>query len=140
MKNKRFNISVLAALLLCMASCGHSAPSYDAELCQKLAEQIDRHQQLTQDDYSAMIGQDIAILRYLIDKNKAVAASSEAERSAEWNRLVHDPEYLERFGYLFTIGSALYQADNDGLLDEANKKAYSEIGRYNSELARYNRR
>ena len=140
MKKNRFYISVLAAALLCVASCGHSAPTYDAGLCQKLAEQIDRRQQLTQEDYSSMIQQNIAILQYLIDKNKAVAATPEADRPDEWSRLVHDEDYMERFGYLFTIGSALYQADSDGLLDEANRKAYAEVDRYNSELARYHRR
>ena len=47
---------------------------------------------------------------------------------------------MERFGYMFTLGSALYQADADGKLDAENKKRYDALDKYNRELAEYSER
>ena len=50
---------------------------------------------------------------------------------------VAEPEYLERFGYMFTLGSALYQAEIRGRLNEDNAEAYGALDDYNSLLADY---
>ena len=36
---------------------------------------------------------------------------------------------------MFTLGSSLYQADADGLLDKENADHYAELDRYNADLA-----
>ena len=43
---------------------------------------------------------------------------------------------MERFGYLFTIGSALFQAESEGKLDRSNAAAYAALDEYNESLAR----
>ena len=54
--------------------------------------------------------------------------------------MLADPEYMERFSFMFTLGSALYQADADGRLDENNRGLYKKLDRYNQELAEYSER
>ncbi len=38
---------------------------------------------------------------------------------------------------MFTIGSALYQADINGKLDDDNREAYASLDDYNTKLADY---
>ena len=38
---------------------------------------------------------------------------------------------------MFTLGSALYQADINGKLDKDNAEAYEALDEYNSKLADY---
>jgi len=40
----------------------------------------------------------------------------------------------------FALGSALYQAEVDGRLDEKNTKLYKKLDRYNQELVEYSER
>ncbi len=123
-------------ILICLAACS-GAPDYDPALCEELAVKIERHDSLSQKEYAAMIGQNEAILRYLIDQSKSIAGEPQDERSGSWRRLLADPEYMERFSYMFTLGSALYQADAEGRLDDDNKRLYGGLDRYNHELADY---
>ena len=49
--------------------------------------------------------------------------------------LKSNPEYMQRFGFLFTLGSALYQAESHGKLDSSNAAAYDALDHYNDALA-----
>lgn len=126
-----------AAAILLLAACTHTneATNYNSELCNELAVKIDGRKPLDQADYTAMIGQSESILRYLIDKSRAIGAQPDSTRAEAWRTLLADPEYLERFGYMFTLGSALYQAQTDGALDKENSRLYEHLDRYNAELA-----
>lgn len=131
---------ILALLPLIMISCGKHAgipKGYDAEECSRLSTLIERHDTLSQRDYSCMIAQNEAILQYLIDRTKQISELPDSCRYPAWRTLTAEPEYLERFGYMFTIGSALYQADINGKLDEDNREAYASLDDYNSKLADY---
>ena len=98
---------------------------------------IERHDSLSQRDYSLIIEQDEQILQYLINRAEDMREIPEEERDRFWRSLTSDPEYMERFGYLFTLGSALYQADTEGLLDERNAAMYRALDEYNEQLADY---
>ena len=87
-----------------------------------------------------MIGQNEAILQYLIEQSKKIADEPQDERNGSWRTLLADPDYMERFSYMFTLGSALYQADVDGCLDSRNKELYHKLDKYNQELADYSDR
>lgn len=139
MRTTLYHIIIYIALpMALLAGCtAHTDDSYSSELCNELAVKVERRDSLSQDDYRAMIGQNEAILRYLIEKSKEIADSPDEERNAEWRRLLAEPEYMERFSNLFTIGSTLYQADAEGRLDSSNKKLYHNLDRYNKELADY---
>lgn len=139
--NPIHTIALGMALLCAIAtSCTHRAPEYDGSLCEELAVKIERRDSLSQDDYRAMLGQNEAILRYLIEQSRSIAEEPQADRNGSWRQLLADPDYMERFGYMFTIGSALYQADAEGRLDKDNKKLYDGLDRYNQELAEYSDR
>lgn len=128
---------ILAALVSVMAVSCSKAPAYDSEVCEELAVRIERRDSLSQKDYRAMIAQNEAILIYLIDQSRKIAEEPADDRNGSWRQLLADPEYLERFSNMFTIGSALYQADADGKLDSDNKKRYDALDKYNRELADY---
>lgn len=81
-----------------------------------------------------MIAQNEDILKYIIERSRDISEMPDSVRSGAWRDLLSDPEYLERFSYMFTLGSTLYQADVDGLLDEDNAKHYAELDRYNEDL------
>lgn len=133
---KTYNSFLFGALLLMCAACSSSpAAHYDDELCHDLSVKIERGDSLSQDDYRSMILQNEAILVYLIDRTKEVSSEPSDEQPGSWRHLLAEPEYLERFGYMFTLGSALYQADASGRLDSDNKKLYDRLDRYNRELA-----
>ncbi len=131
--------SVLAAALALFASCsgGGIEQPYNSETCEQLAIKIERRDSLTQQEYTDMIGQNAAILHYLADQSKSIADQPSGERNGSWRSLLADPEYMERFSYMFTLGSALYQADAEGRLDKDNRKRYKELDAYNQRLAEY---
>lgn len=133
---------ILVAVLAILSSCSgeHIASDYDGELCRDLSIKIERRDSLTQHDYSRMIAQDEAILQYLVDRSREICEQPDSLRTEAWRMLTADPEYLERFGYMFTIGSSLYRAQQQGLLDESNNEAYDALDKYNEELASYSDR
>lgn len=138
---KAFYLFTIIVLGLAFASCDRTeAPEYDSSACEALAVKVERREVLTQEEYAQMIGQNAAILSYLIEKNKAISEMPADSRSEYWRQLLADPEYMERFGYMFTLGSALYQADADGKLDAQNKERYDALDKYNRELAEYSER
>lgn len=125
--------SIFAFLLI--ACSGGSADTYDSRLCSDLAVKIDSRQQLDQSDYTKMIEQNEAILIYIINRTKEINELPDSARYDAWRNLLADPQYLERFGYMFTIGSELYQAHQQGLLDKNNQELYARLDRYNADLA-----
>lgn len=124
-----------------LVSCGKKSVSvpkgYDSDVCAGLSVKIEDRDSLTQDDYARMIAQNEAILQYLIDRTSKISELPDSSRYTAWRMLISEPEYLERFGYMFTIGSALYQADMSGRLDEDNAEAYAALDDYNVKLADY---
>lgn len=87
-----------------------------------------------------MISQDEAILQYLVERTKEISELPDSVRSNAWRNLTANPEYLERFGYMFTLGSALYSAERNGSLDKSNSKKFEALDRYNEDLIRYSER
>lgn len=132
-------ISIIAAVALAAAmwQCSTPAPDYDAEACRRLATAIEKRDSITPDMYAEMIGQDQAILVYLVGRAEQLADLPDSLRYGAYRAMVAEPEYLERFGYLFTLGSALYQAQLDGRLKGRNLKRYEALDRYNEQLASF---
>lgn len=125
-----------AAAALTLFSCGGGQHgSYDPEVCDALAMKIERRDSLTQSDYGAMIVQNEHILKYLIENSERVEELPAEERYEASRELLADPEYMERFSYLFTLGSALYNADAGGKLDRKNREAYKNLDKYNERFA-----
>ena len=137
MKRKLFYVIPLLAGIVTACSQSLVSTDYDASLCEELSMRIERRDSLSQDDYARMIGQNEAILKYLVEQTKKISEEPDSVRGASWRLLTAEPEYLERFGYMFTIGSALYSAQLDGLLDKNNLKNYEKLDRYNNELIEY---
>ena len=108
---------------------------YDGELCSELAVKIESRQPISQQEYTQMIAQNEDILKYIIERSNAINELPDSSRAGAWRDLLADPDYLERFGYMFTLGSALYQASTDSLLDKDNISRYAELDRYNADLA-----
>ena len=136
-------LTAVAALMLPVASCsgtGDVERPYDSSLCENLAILIERHDSISQEQYREMIGQNAAILHYIIDRTREISEEPGDEQNGSWRQLLADPDYLERFGYMFTLGSALYQADADGLLDKDNQHLYKALDEYNRQLAEYSDR
>ena len=138
MKRAFFIFPILFAIVL--AACDDKgddySSDYNSEICNSLAMRIDRRDSLTQADYTAMIGQTEAILKYLIQQHKNIEAQPAAEHENDWRVLYANPDYMERFGYFFTLGSALYKADTKHLFDKCNERLYASLDDYNSELAK----
>ncbi len=130
---KKYIFIIIATILAACSDDWHS--EYNSELCNELAVKIDSRQPLSQLDYTKMIAQNEEILKYIIDRSNKINDMPDSVRSGAWRDLLADPDYLERFGYMFTLGSALYQASSDSLLDEENNARYAELDRYNVELA-----
>lgn len=128
---------VYIMLLPLLAACGgRSVPSdYDSATCTDLSVRIERRDSLTQYDYACIIAQNRAILEYLVERAGDIDGLPDSLRYTAWRELLAEPEYLERFGYMFTLGSALYNADVDGLLDDDNSRAYAELDTFNHRLA-----
>lgn len=139
---KKLIITISAAIAL--AACGRSADrieaEYSADTCDELAVRIDRRDSLSQDDYAEMIRQSEAIMAYLVAQSRRISEMPDSLRSQAWRELQADPEYLERFGYMFTLGSTLYQADSDGRLGKTNAADFANLDRYNAQLADYSDR
>ncbi|MBD5183237.1 MAG: hypothetical protein HDS99_05535 [Bacteroidales bacterium] len=137
MKRSFFAISLLCALLLdaCNDKNGDYSDQYNPEVCNDLAVRIDHRDSLSQADYTAMIGQTEAIIKYLISEHKRIEAEPQDEHASDWRVLYSDPDYMERFGYFFTLGSALYRADTKHLFDSRNQRLYKTLDDYNTELA-----
>lgn len=131
----------LPVVVMMLVSCGKKEMSvprgYDADVCAGLAVKIEDRDSMTQHDYAVMISQNEAILQYLIDRTSKICELPDSSRYNAWRVLTAEPEYLERFGYMFTIGSALYQADMSGRLDRDNAEAYASLDDYNAKLADY---
>ena len=125
---KAIYLFTIILLGLAMSACG-----FDDEA-------VERREAISQEEYRDMIGQNEAILCYLIEKSREIAEEPSDQRNDSWRNLLADPDYMERFGYMFTLGSALYQADADGKLDAENKKRYDALDKYNRELAEYSER
>ena len=123
---KAIYLFTIILLGLAMSACGFEdeAAEYDSETCAALAVKVERREAISQEEYRDMIGQNEAILCYLIEKSREIAEEPSDQRNDSWRNLLADPDYMERFGYMFTLGSALYQADADGKLDAENKKRY----------------
>ena len=133
----------IALLLTIIPSCSgedNVERPYDSDLCESLAIIIERRDSISQAQYSEMIGQNAAILHYIIDRTTEISEQPGDEQSGSWRQLLADPEYLERFGYMFTLGSALYQADAEGRLDKDNQRRYKALDEYNRQLAEYSDR
>lgn len=134
---------ILTALIPIFPSCsgsGQIASDYDGNLCRDLSVKIENRDSLSQSDYAEMIAQNKAILQYLVNSTKEISELPDSIRNHRWRLLTATPEYLEKFGYMFTIGSSLYRADNAGLLDKKNAKEYHDLDRYNEDLAKYSER
>lgn len=136
-KMKNPIIPLVLFLVAATAACSHDDwhRSYDAEECNRLATMIDSRDSLSQSDYTAMIAQSEDILKFLIERTKEVSAEPDSLRPGAWRQLLADPDYLERFGYMFTLGSALYQADTSGRLDSDNARRFASLDNYNHVLA-----
>lgn len=141
MKKLRNIIIALFAILL-VAGCGRKkagddTPKYNAGLCTSLSQRIERRDSLSQKDYASIISQNEAILQYLVGRADSISHLPADKRYRAWRSLTAEPEYLERFGYMFTLGSALYQADVTGHLDSINARQYRGLDKYNTRLADY---
>lgn len=134
---------IFASLIPTLPSCSNSGQvisGYDKDLCHDLSVKIENRDSLTQEDYAELIEQNRAILQYLVNCSKEISELPDSIRNQRWRTLTATPEYLEKFGYMFTIGSSLYRADNAGLLDKENEKEYRSLDRYNEDLAKYSER
>lgn len=129
--------AIIIPLLLWSCAGRQLDDTYNAATCEDLAVKIERRDSLTQQEYTAMIGQNKAILSYLVEQSKDIAEQPADNRNGSWRQLLADPEYMERFGYMFTLGSALYQAETEGRLDKENEELYRSLDKYNKELAAY---
>ena len=136
---KHNSLLIIFSLLLAVftASCGKADKSFDSELCRSLSLKIENHAPLDNNDYAAMIDQNEAILQYLVERTREIAEMPDSLHESEWRALSADPEYLERFGYMFTIGSALHRAELNNELSSKNESAYASLDHYNQELIEY---
>ncbi len=129
----RFLLLLAVAVGLSASSCKET---YDQGVCQNLTDKIVCEKSLTQVDYAEMLEQYESILQYLIARaDEVIAESDESAREALMLSMRSDEEYLRRFGYMFTFGSTLYQADVKNELDDDNHATYLRIGHYSDEFA-----
>ena len=118
---KKTRTIILLILTLAMTAGLSSCKGYDEAKCESLTEMIIRGRMLDQNDYADMLDQYEDILKYLIGRSDEIIAEQDQQTRKELQkRLRNDEEYLKRFGYMFTFGSALYQADVANLHDENN--------------------
>ncbi len=103
-------------LMALMSSCGGS--SYDSARCDALVEKVKSGSELSQEDYSQMIGQCSAILDVYEAKIKEIGDSPEKLIAA-----IADKEMQSIDKQYNTMKRALKKAD----LDESNKAAYDEF-------------
>ena len=129
----RILLLLFAVLGLSVSSC---SDGYDAAVCQDLSDKIVREQPLTQDDYADMLDQYEAILKYLISRaDDIISIEADGDKDRMRRELRSDEDYLQRFSYMFTFGSVLYQAEVRNELDENNLAAYHDLERYSDEFA-----
>lgn len=130
---------LLAIGIITLVSCGGgnsvATVSYDGELCGRLANKVERNDSLSQQEYGQMIEQNEQILIYLVEQSTRLTELPEGERYGAYRELLADPAYMERFGYLFTLGSALYKADVEGWLNAENSAAYDALDEYNTRFS-----
>lgn len=107
--------------------CGSCHRGYDTVTCENISRKIETGRPLGQDDYARMIDQSGHILRYLIDAVDGIRHCPAADRQQAASALRADPEFLERFGYMFTFSSVLYRAHLAGLLDSKNTAGYEAL-------------
>lgn len=129
----KLRICIALATAFLLAACAGKA--YDSQTCEELAVKVERHDTLSQADYRQMIDQSEQILRYLVERSSALEELPADRHYAAYRELLADPDYMERFSYLFTLGSALYKADAEGLLDSSNAARYRDLDQYNSRFA-----
>lgn len=127
--------SFFALFLLLAAACSEAGRDYDSALCESLAVKVERHDSITQKDYRQMIEQSEQILGYLVGRSEHLIEMPADERYQAYRELLADPQYMERFSYLFTLGSALYDAEVTGCLDNKNREAYDKLDEYNERFS-----
>jgi len=137
---KRESLMNRFILIICMV-CGMTLAScsgaYSASECERLSDKIVCDEKLSQEDYEDMLVQYEAILKYLISKaDKIIEETDKNERSKLRQSIRNDSEYLKRFSYMFTFGSALYQAEVKNELDAKNLNAYKKLDSYVEEFNR----
>lgn len=131
---KRF-IPYLAAILAMIALTGCSG-GYDASECERLTNKIVADEPLSQDDYADMLTQYENILRYLIERtDESLEIKDDFERASHQQALRQDEEFMKRFAYMFTFGSALYMAEVGGELDDSNLERYNKVSEYAEQFA-----
>lgn len=129
----KLRICIALATVILLSSC--AGTSYNSQTCEELAVKVERHDSLTQSDYRMMIDQSEQILKYLVERSSTLEELPPDQHYAAYRELLADPEYMERFSYLFTLGSALYVADSEGLLDSSNADRYRNLDQYNTRFA-----
>lgn len=70
--------AILVVLAVASVSCS-GRHGYDPATCEELSIKIERHDSLTQTDYSAMIDQNEQILRYLIEESERLQDTPDDE-------------------------------------------------------------
>lgn len=133
------HVILLTVITFCLLTvgCSGGGQDYDSAKCLTLAEKIETDGDLTSDDYTEMIDQNEAILQYLVEKSREISEMPDSTRVGAWRALTAEPEYLERFGYMFTLGSALYDAERNGTLSRRNANRLKALDKYNEALASY---
>ena len=71
---KAIYLFIIILLGLAAYACGNdeATAQYDSETCEALAVKVERREAISQEEYCEMIGQNEAILRYLIDRKSVV--------------------------------------------------------------------
>ena len=116
MKKVIVSLFVSVVFMAVMSSCGGS--SYDSARCDALVEKVKSGSELSQEDYSQMIGQCSAIIDVYEAKIKEIGDSPEKLLAA-----IADKEIQATDKQYNTLKRALKKAD----LDESNKAAYDEF-------------
>lgn len=119
---------------LCAVACTDGGDAYDAGQCDMLAAKVERHDNITQQDYALMIAQCGHILADLA-KYTARLRELPDDRRLDAERFLHaTPAYRERMSYICTFDAALADAAAAGLLNDDNSKAYDELDSYNESI------
>ncbi len=120
---KKLIVYIMLLPLRPPAGAGSVPSDYDSATCTDLSVRIERRDSLTQYDYACIIAQNRAILgvpRGACRRHRRAARQPALHGLA---RAAGRAGIPGRFGYMFTLGSALYNADVDGLLDDDNSRA-----------------
>lgn len=107
-KMKKMIIMLAACLMVSLASCNSTA-DYDA-----ISKKIEKEEQLTNDDYSAMV-------EYLED-------AAEKESDYNWNDFENSYNQFEKdYPHFMTFAFAIGMADAEGKLDSSLKKRMKSL-------------